>query len=130
MAPLVETRAAVSQLPITPYGYTCLTLQRHVPNGTRVVRSKTTTRGGGHPGVELTPGAEVRLRNRWRGFLHRQGDHGSVHRDHPEGAWVERLPPKAGPLYQHRSWHHVALPARRSLRDRRRSRDRPRSRPL
>src|ERR1700752_825051 len=118
MAPLVDTRAAVSQFPIRPYGYTCLTLQRGEAVGTNVDKCGKMRCTGARFEIKWSPGAEVRLRDRRRGLLDREGDHGIVHRDHPEGPWPQRLPPEAGPLYQHRPRHPVALSARRCLRHR------------
>src|SRR5205807_2706200 len=72
----------------------------------------------------------VYLHHRRRGFFARQGSGFSGTRCPAAGPRVQGPAPQTRSLPQSRSRNDVAVPARRSVRDRRRRRDRSRSRPL
>ena len=61
---------------------------------------------------------EVCLRDRWRDIVAGQGHHGCKHRPTAQESGSLRLHPQARPVHQRRPRDHVALPARRGLRDR------------
>ena len=77
------------------------------------------------PPEDLSSG-EVCLRDRWRHVVAGQGHHGREHRPAAQEPGPLRLHPQARPVHQRRPRHHVALPARRGVRHRRRRRDGPR----
>ena len=73
---------------------------------------------------------QVCIRHRRRGFFPGQGDCRRLSRCDPRIARPESHSPKARPVHQRRSRHDEPVPARRSVRHRRRRRNRPGSGPL
>ena len=72
----------------------------------------------------------VHFHHRRRGLLAWQGSHGGKSCSPPPGAWLFGPHPQVRSVSERRPGNDVAVPARRSLCDRRRGGDRPRPRPL